>query len=98
MICEVDYDILTRKYDLAILNDEQTKCYVLQPMAIALEEGKEVTVTKMQRGFAEAFFSAMGVMLQKRGEIPQSAVDAELKATKEHLADFQRLVYERRTK
>jgi len=94
MICEIDYNIIERKYSIALVNDAGTECYVIQPVAIALEEGKEITVTKIPKYLAIPMFNALAKALQQDGYLPQSAVDAELKATKHHLEDMQKLTFQ----
>lgn len=91
MICEIDYDIMERKHILVLMNDDASQAYTIEFKAHRMEEGTIIPVTKLEKNVGESFFEAMAKALQQRGQIPQSAVDAELKATKYHLEDMRLL-------
>lgn len=87
---EYDYQILDRAHYFLVTNDSGDTTYKFTCEAIKQEESEPFHATIVKRvdiapwiGLAEAF--------QKAGLIPESAVDAELKATKRHLEDMRKL-------
>jgi hypothetical protein len=96
MRCEIDYNILRRKYLLYLFEDSQpdkpTKCITIHLKEEFVAEGfppAESAAWPKEEG--QAILKALADALFRAGFLPESATTAELKATKYHLEDMRKL-------
>ena len=74
-----------------IFNRELNIAYTFEFTAHQVNEGQTIPATEIILKDPDGILNAMAEAFQQAGILPQSAVDAELKATKYHLEDMRKI-------
>lgn len=76
-----------------LIDDARNKCFTFEFTEHDWEEGMAAQESLIKGPLGDDLLRALGEALVMGGFLPQSAVDTELKATKYHLEDMRKLVF-----
>jgi len=100
MKAAIQYDMLHRSYEIGLWvenGDGSVTPYILELKRSdkKINDLMPIPTTRLQKPVGDQFFHALQLALSAVGISPkiETATDGELKATKVHLADMQKLMY-----